>query len=32
MTQEIGLEETIAMAGRILDGQVRGRLAVKVHA
>ena len=32
MTHDIHLEETIAMAGRILDGQVRGRLAVKVDA
>ena len=32
MTHDIHLEEAIAMAGRILDGQVRGRLAVKVDA
>lgn len=32
MIDDIGLEEAIAMASRILDGQVRGRLAVKVHA
>lgn len=32
MTQEIGLEQAIGMASRILEGQVRGRLAVKVHA
>ncbi len=32
MIEDIGLEEAIAMASRILDGQVRGRLAVKVHA
>ncbi|MEK9812333.1 MAG: MDR family oxidoreductase [Bordetella sp.] len=32
MIEDIGLEEAIAMSSRILDGQVRGRLAVKVHA
>jgi acrylyl-CoA reductase (NADPH) len=32
MIEDIGLEEAIAMASRILDGKVRGRLAVKVHA
>ena len=32
MTQDIGLEQAIGMASRILEGQVRGRLAVKVHA
>jgi acrylyl-CoA reductase (NADPH) len=30
MTAEIGLPEVIAMASRILDGQVRGRIVVKI--